>query len=311
MAGDGGTGKTTIWCAIAAAVSSGKECFMVQNMIPPEWHDGQGRKVMFFSSEDSYEYTLKRRLRKNGANLDNIVTLPISDKRFRYIKFNNDYLKKLLEDHKPDLCIFDPIQGFVPENIKMGDRNAMRSVMTPLIGFGEELGTTFLIAMHTNKQSGVWGRKRMADSSDVWDVSRSVLMVGETESKGIHYLSHEKSNLAIQGKTILYRINDEVIEFVGYTDKKDRDFIKESDFNAKKSPARDEAKEFILEFLEDGEKPVAELDETAKAMSISANALKNAKFELKADGKIKTWGLGYGANKKWLISLKDTSKTNE
>ena len=48
----------------------------------------------------------------------------------------------------------------------------------------------------------------------------------------------------------------------------------------------------------------------AKAMSISANSLKNAKAELKKDGKIKTWSLGFNP-KKYYISLITTGKTNE
>ena len=43
------------------------------------------------------------------------------------------------------MCIFDPIQAFVPPDIRMGDRNAMRSCLSPLIGYGEKYGVTFLI----------------------------------------------------------------------------------------------------------------------------------------------------------------------
>jgi len=303
MAGDGGSGKTTAWCALAAAISSGTLSFLLKGtgmedagiVFKPE-------KVMVFSSEDSLEYTLVRRLRKNGANLNNIVSIPISDERFGSIKFNSDFLKALLEEHKPALCIFDPIQAFVPSNIKMGDRNAMRSCMASLIGYGEKLGVTFLIVMHSNKQSGVWGRKRMADSSDVWDIARSVLMLGETNQKGIRYISHEKSNYGRLAATVLFSIDDEVVNWKGHTDKRDRDFVSEHDFAARVKPQRDEAKEFILDFLKDGEKEVSELDDMAKAMSISANALKNAKTDLKRDGKIKTYPVGFNP-KKFFIRL--------
>ena len=64
----------------------------------------------------------------------------------------------------------------MPPEIRMGDRNAMRNCLAPLIGYGEKYGVTFLIVEHANKQSGVWGRKRIADSADIWDISRSVIM---------------------------------------------------------------------------------------------------------------------------------------
>ena len=308
LAGDGGSGKTTVWCALAAAISSGEMPFLVDGFGIPFKDEPQ--KVMFFSAEDSYEYTLKRRLRKNGAKMENIMSIDIADERFQDVKFNSPFLEQLLEKHRPVLCIFDPIQAFVPPDIRMGDRNAMRSCLAPLIGYGEKYGTTFLIIEHANKQSGVWGRKRIADSADIWDISRSVIMAGETNEKGIRYLSHEKSNYGPTAGTVLYMIADEVVQFKSYTEKKDKDFVTEIDYNSRQAPQKEEAKEFILEFLQDGEKEVSELDETATAMSISKNALKNAKSELKKAGKIKTWSIGFSP-KKFFISLIATGETNE
>ena len=315
MAGDGGSGKTTVWCSLAADISNGRRTFL-ESFLPDGFGGGTPQKVMFFSAEDSFEYTLKRRLRKNGANLANIISIDIADERFQDIKFNSIFLERLIEKHRPALCIFDPIQAFVPPDIRMGDRNAMRSCMAPLIGHGEKYGTTFLIIEHANKQSGVWGRKRIADSADIWDISRSVIMAGETNEPGIRYLAHEKSNYGRTGSTILYAIEDEVIQFKGYTQKKDKDFVAEADYTTRLAPQRDEAKEFILDFLKDGEKEVAELDEMAAAMSISKNAMKNAKADLKKDGRTKTWSVGYGSNKKFFIRLVEGSpiaseKTNE
>lgn len=85
---------------------------------------------------------------------------------------------------------------------------------------------TFIIVVHVNKQSGVYGRKRIADSSDIWDASRSVLMLGETQEKGVRYLTQEKSNYGKLEKTALYTLNDKGIPiFKTYTDKKDRDYV--------------------------------------------------------------------------------------
>lgn len=310
LAGDGGSGKTSTWCAIVAAVSSGNRTFL-EDFLPEGFEMKTPGLVMFFSAEDSFEYILKRRLRKNGAKLENIVSIDIADDRFKDIKFNSSFLEQLIAKYKPVLCVFDPIQAFVPPNMRMGDRNVMRHCLAPLIGYGEKYGTTFLLVLHANKQSGVWGRKRMADSSDIWDISRSVIMAGETNEPGIRYLSHEKSNYGQTGSTVLYTMEDEVVKFKGYTTKKDKDFVTEVDYSTRQAPQRSEAKEFILEFLQDGEKEIAELDEMASAMSISKNAMKNAKADLKKERKIKTWSTGYGKDKKFFITLIDTEKTNE
>ena len=311
LAGDGGSGKTTVWCALAAAVSSGKKSFL-EDFLPEDLGGGKPQKVMFFSAEDSFEYTLKRRLRKNGALLKNILSIDIADERFQDIKFNSPFLEQLLEKYRPALCIFDPIQAFVPPEIRMGDRNAIRNCLAPLIGYGEKYGTTPLIIVHANKQSGVWGRKRIADSADIWDISRSVIMAGETNETGIRYLSHEKSNYGMTGNTVLYAIEDEVVCLKGYTKKKDKDFVTEVDYTTRQAPQREEAKEFILDFLKDGEKEVSELDAMAKAQSISANSLKNAKADLKKEHQIKyrTVSLGKGQGTRFYVSLIATEKNN-
>lgn len=302
LAGDGGAGKTTIWCDIAAAVSSGKRSFL-ERCIPEEFVHTEPGKVLFFSSEDSFEYTLKYRLVKSGANLKNISSISLKDDRFSEIKFNSPFLERLIEYHRPQLVIFDPIQSFVPADIQMGQRNAMRTCLNPLIGLGEKYGATFLVIVHANKQSGVYGRKRIADSADIWDISRSVLMVGDTAEQGIRYISHEKSNYGMTADSVLFSIENGVIQNKGYSSKKDRDFVSENTFVTQQQPQREEAKEFILDFLKDGEKEVAELDAMGKAQSLSTNSMKNAKAELKKDGKIKYRSMGYGSEKKFYISL--------
>ncbi|MGP1348465.1 MAG: bifunctional DNA primase/polymerase [Stomatobaculum sp.] len=306
LGGDGGVGKTTIWCGIVAAVSSGSRCFLEQDL-PADWGGATPQKTMIFSSEDSIQYTLKRRLRKAGADLNNVLTIDIADERFRCVKFNNPFLDILIEKHRPALCVFDPIQGFIPPNLKMGDRNAMRDCLSKLVGLGEKYGTTFLLVVHANKQSGVWGRKRMADSADIWDISRSVLMMGETKEKGMRYISQEKSNYGERQPTVLLTLNDEVIEVKEVTDKHDRDFVVEADFSSRQAPAREEAKELILDYLKDGEKEAAELDGYLKALNIGSGTINRAKKELKDSNKIKISRLGFGKGSKYMCGLKTTA----
>ena len=315
MAGDGGAGKTTAWCDIAGSVSSGRPCFL-ERAIPEDFAVREPGKVLFFSSEDSPEYTLKSRLIKAGANLKNIFTISLKDERFAEIKFNSDLLEQLIAYHKPDLVIFDPIQSFIPPDIQMGQRNAMRSCLNPLIGLGEKYGTTFLVIVHANKQSGVYGRKRIADSADIWDIARSVMMIGNTAEQGIRYISHEKSNYGMTSDSVLFSINDGKIETKGYTTKKDREFVSESVYNVKQAPAKEAAKEFIIETLKEGQKEASELNELAQILGISKSAMREAKSDLKKEQIIKMKAVGFGSEKKWYVSLVEcahipSEKTNK
>lgn len=310
IAGEGGVGKTSIWCSIVACITTGKQSFLVQGESIP--FENKPENVVVFSAEDSWNYVLKRRLEANGADMDRILYMGPEDERFVDLNFNSDLLKGIVETNKPDLMIYDPVQAFVPENLRMGDRNAMRKCFSPLIGFGERYKTTSIIIAHANKQSNVWGRKRIADSSDIWDSSRSVLMTGIVPDSGsIRYITHEKSNWGKLGESVLFDLEDGVPVFKSYTKKKDREFILDENRRKNAAPAAEDAKEFILSVLKEHKQmEVKELDELAAVNGISANALKNAKAELKKEGVTHTWSVGFNP-KKFLLSLKDTLKPNE
>lgn len=300
-AGDGGSGKTYIWTAIAAALSTGERVFF--EPLPEEWTKREPEKVMVFSSEDSLKYVLKERLEKAGANLENIISCPIEDPNFRKIKFDSDLLKELVDEHKPALVVFDPLQSFVPEKMEMGARNQMRQCLNPLIGLGEKYGTSFLIIVHTNKGKGVFGRKRIADSADIWDIARSVLITGITKDGVTRYLSHEKCNYSMTEETVLFQIEDALPVFKGRTKNKDAYFVREqTNTGYTYAPKRDEAQQFIFEFLTDGEKPTKELDEAAKAAGISRKTLRNAKDALTKEGSLLTRSEGFGENKTFYSS---------
>lgn len=302
LGGDGGAGKTFVWCGIAAAISSGKKVFF--DSTPDEFVTCEPQKVLFFSSEDSPEYVLKERLKKAGANLNNIFFVSLQDESFGDIKFNSSVLEDLIIQVKPSLVIFDPIQSFIPPEIQMSKRNAMRNCLNPLIGWGEKYGCTFIIVIHTNKKQGVSGRMRVADSADIWDISRSFLIVGRTQD-GKRYLSHEKSNYAEEGLTTIFTIDDSVAKFEEYSDKKDRDFVRETDLSSYQAPQRQDAESFICDFLKNGKKPTAELDEAAAAAGISKSTLNRAKTELRKRGLLGGKSEGYGQNKTFYSYLID------
>ena len=286
MCGDGGSGKTSVWCHICACLSSGEFTIFERELINAGVDKPDPVKVMFFSSEDSIEYTLKGRLVKNNVTFSNVMTIDLKDDRFYEIKFNGELLQHLIEEYKPTLVIFDPLQSFIPPDVKMGQRNEMRYCLNPLIGMGEKYKTTFLIIMHTNKQSGVYGRKRMADSADVWDIARSVIMLGETDQKPIRYITQEKCNYGPIQRSILFELMNGKLEFKAYSDKHDKEFVTEHDYNIRTKPAAESAKEFILDYLGDGEKESEDLKEACKANGISEITLNRCRGDLRKAGLI-------------------------
>lgn len=312
LAADGGIGKTSLWCHIAAALSAGKLCFL-----DPENYRRNPQQVLFLTTEDSIRQKLRKKLRLAGANLRNIMTpdfLKDESGELLKIKFGSDMLKDMVKHFNPALCIFDPAQGFVPPEINMGSRNAMRDCMAPLISLGEECKTAFLIVCHTNKRKGASGRERIADSADLWDISRSVMMAGYTEEQGTRYLSNEKNNYSQLQETLLFSIDDDGQPHKkGTTWKRDREFMQ--DYAASKTaPKKDDCKDAILTALEENglKMPSKDLEGRLKAEGYSYETMKRAKAELKAESKIKYVNEGFGGKgKAWFVEKTEFSEPND
>lgn len=299
LAADGGVGKTTIWCDLITAVSTGKAC-----LLDPPGHRREPRKVAFLSTEDSVRKKLKEKLCRAGAREENILTPDFAGDTqgvLRNLKFGSEDMARFLRFYKPALCVFDPIQGFVPPEVNMGSRNAMRDCMAPLVSLGEETGTTFLVICHTNKRKGAWGRDRVADSADLWDVSRSVLMAGYTGEEGVRYLSNEKNNYAELQQTRLFSIDEGgLIRGEGTAWKRDREYMQEAASNTA-APKREACRAWILQTLEGagGSMPVKDLEERAKAGGYSFRTLRRAKEVLRDEGQVRFFQTGNGEKKAW------------
>ena len=152
IAGEGGVGKTSIWCSLVASITTGRQSFLCGGEIP---FDAEPEDVLVLSAEDSWTYVLRARLEANNADLDRVSFISPEDERFVDLNFDGDLLKSIIETNRPGVIVFDPLQAFVPANLRMGDRNAMRKCFSPLIGYGEKYGLTSIIIAHANKQSGV------------------------------------------------------------------------------------------------------------------------------------------------------------
>lgn len=301
MAADGGIGKTTLWCNIIAALSSGQPC-----ILDSEETHRKPLKVAFLTTEDSVRKKLHKKLRMAGAIMKNIVTPDfLADKGglLRELKFGSPEMELFVRHFRPALCVFDPVQGFVPPDINMGSRNAMRDCMAPLIALGEETGTTFLVICHTNKRKGAYGRDRIADSADLWDVSRSVLMAGYTEDEGIRYLSNEKNNYAELQETLLFSIDsDGQVHIEGKSRKRDREYTQGA-IASTSTPKREDCKEWILQELDavGGDMPAKDLESKAKEAGFTYITLRRAKDELKQANEIKYFQTGGAKDKVWHI----------
>ena len=252
LGADGGTGKGIWQAQLIAYVTAGKTSGFFP--LPPQ----QTGKVLLLAGEDDPGKVLKARLLAAGADMNRVLCLTADDyfqRTGQPLTLKDEALAKFAAKAGPLLLIVDPLQSFLPAGVEMASRNQMRSILLPLKAIAAARQCAVLLVMHSNKKQGVSDRKRLADSSDIWDMARSVLMMGRSNSDGKIYLSHEKSSYSRPQQTVLLHIEDVELDgvrtaqavFDGYTDKKDADFIKEP--RVRQAQTKEDTRDAILNVL--------------------------------------------------------------
>ena len=310
LGADGGTGKGIWQAQLIAYVTAGRTSgFFPQ---PPE----KTGSVLIFSGEDDPGKVLKARLTAAGADMSRVMVVT-SDAYFARtgspLCIPDTSFAKYVGKAAPALVIIDPLQSFLPAGVEMASRNQMRSALLPLKALCAKHGCAALISMHTNKRANVSGRARLADSSDIWDIARSVLMMGRDKNSEKLYLSHEKSSYSAPARTALLHIEQAQVEgvktavavFDSRTDKKDADFVEER--RVRTAQTKEDTAQTILDILSESKTASMGSEELCaevlKQMNCSKRTFDNARAELKQAGKIKTVKLRErdGRNKNYIM----------
>lgn len=308
IGGDGGLGKTSLWCNIASAISNGTPCVLQENndVLYP-----QG-EVTYFSGEDDTARVLRDRLEQNGANLDNIKTLPMDDDAFTSLSIGGALIEGIIEARRPTLVIFDPIQQFI-KNADMSKRNDMRKIMTSLSKLGKKYGTTFILVMHTNKRDKIGSfRDKLSDSADLWDIARSVIALGRNQNNE-NFITHEKSNYGIRQNAILYHLeNGRIIRDSIETERMTYVELMGGKSKADKTDMRLQCKNVYLDLLSSEKQPIKkDLEDRLSAMGYSNNMIRQVYNDLIQEERIeatKTSG-GKGQGIRTILTLKQPEET--
>lgn len=211
LGGDGGVGKGLYIAQLVSYVTAGKTSEFFSE--PPT----STGNVVIFSAEDQLDTVLKPRLEAAGANLNKVWAVEPGS------YFEDTGEMPYLDDPKtvnrvvatrPSLVVFDPIQQFLSPKAGLNSRMKMREAATLLRAAGREHGFAVLMVVHTNKSTNTSGRKRLSGSADLWDVARSVMVMGRTKNDGKVYVSHEKASNATLAETVLFTIAEAEVQGV-------------------------------------------------------------------------------------------------
>ncbi|WP_195880881.1 AAA family ATPase [Methylomonas fluvii] len=304
LVGPPGTSKSTIACAIAAAVSQGAA------LLHPNIKCNKRGRVILVSNEDDIG-TLAIRLTAAGADLTRVSCINAKEGKngespFSLANERDQNRLRGLNYHFEDnveLIILDPfqiaIEGDHANNAKA--RQGLESVAK----FAHDLDCSILVIAHTVKNPiGKDPNARIAGAAPVREVPRSILLTGKiksgpTESRGTHVLVQVKNNLGKTDRGFEYCVSEvDIPNLTGIGDQNTtipsvkivftaerfgsaEEILQEAERPKPVKNKTDLAEEFLLTTLKNGQKPLFEIEELALLANITKGTLKLAKSNLK------------------------------
>lgn len=212
LEGDPGLGKSYITCAIAAAISTGR-------CLPGQTQCLAPQGVLMMSAEDDLGDTVRPRILALGGNLANIA---VTDNYFILDRLGLKDLEETIRETAVTIAFLDPIVSYMGGKIDMNKANEVRTLMGPLNEVARNTGTAIIAVRHLRKDSGKGGKAiyRGIGSIDFTAAARSVLQVEERD--GVKYIIHAKHNLSQEGKTLSYKIEDQVFKWGQFSEPRGR-----------------------------------------------------------------------------------------
>jgi putative DNA primase/helicase len=285
LAGDGGTGKTTLSLAMASVISKGGA-----------WPDGSAApvgNVIVWSGEDDANDTIAPRLRAAGADMERIFI--VGDVRvdggFRPFDPSVDLPVLAREADRVGrvaLVIVDPVVSVVAGD---GHKNAdVRRSLQPLVDLGTQLGCAVLGISHFSKGSTAMDPlQRVTGSIAFGAVARVVLVAGKKAGNDVRVLARAKSNIGPDADGFGYRIelSDEpfrasYVIWGGPLVGSARDLLADHQGFESAEGAGKFAEKWLADFLRDGPQPVAAIEAASERSGVSWRTLERAKSAIGA-----------------------------
>ena len=160
--GDGGTGKTTVSLAIAAALTKGEALPGGNTPVPSN--------VIIQNAEDSYAQTIRPRLEMMGADCDMIHVI---DEDEQALSLSDERIEETIVQTNAKLLLLDPIQAYFG-GANMNSANGVRPLMKKLGMVAARHNCAVLLVGHLHKKSGK-AQYAGLGSIDIFAASRSVL----------------------------------------------------------------------------------------------------------------------------------------
>lgn len=279
--GDPGEGKTTMALQIIAKLTKGEAVLPSGSDEPAleeKTMDLEPVNVIYQTAEDGLGDTIKPRLLSAGADCSRVMVIDDNDQALTMMDAR---LEEAIIQTKARLVVLDPIQGFLGAAVDMHRANEIRPLMKRVAVLAEKYHCAIILIGHMNKNSNGKSSYRGLGSIDFQAAARSVLIVGRIKDEPeIRVVCHVKSSLALEGKSIAFRLDkDTGFEWIGEYDISADDLLSGDNRGQKIH----EAKEFLKEILVSGSVAQTKVAEEAESRGIKKKTLWNAKKELEIE----------------------------
>ena len=281
--GDPGLGKSTLVCEIAA-------CLSMQRALPGQVQPVH-TTVLLLNAEDAAGCTIRPRLDAAGADTARVLTL---EDPLVSIPGCLPQIEATIQRQGVGLVVFDPLMAFLGADINSHKDQDVRRALSPLAAMAARRNVAVLLVRHLNKSLGGSAIYRGGGSIGIIGAARAGLLLGrDPDNPELRILANTKPNLAPKARALrfaLVSVGDVArIDWRGTCDLNADDLCAMPDPDASPGALAD-AKEFLCEFLSDGEKATKDVYQTAQEQKVSERTLRRAARDLGiARGKV--WAL--------------------
>jgi hypothetical protein len=285
FSGDPDQGKSLVTIDIASRLTHGAAF--------PDGAPCESGSVIFLSSEDDAEDTIRPRLDAAGADVSRVYQLQMVRVRLasgelveKEFSLDTDLLaleKVLGENPDVRLIVIDPISAYLGET-NAHNNSEVRSILTPFTAMAARCGVTVIAVNHLRKTPGP-AVHRSIDSIAFVAAARSVwAFAADPENEDRHFMVVMKGNLGKKGHGLAYSITGPIgapyLEWEPGTVALNADEVLGGpEGNEARSELRD-AMDWLRDFLSAGSVPSGQIKAAAVKAGLSWRTVRRAKDAL-------------------------------
>jgi len=279
LEGDPGLGKSLLTLDVAARLTRGRAF--------PDGGPCEVGNVVILSAEDGLADTIRPRLDAADCDVSKVVALTaVRDAggldQMPTIEMNVAEIEEAVKACGARLVVIDPLMAYLGKKVDTYRDQDVRRALSPLATMAERTRSAVVVVRHLKKSKEGGAINAGGGSIGIIGAARSGLLVAaDPEDRDRRILAPVKSNLCKLPPSLAYRVQGDesgrpFIAWLADPMSISAEQLLASGGNEEERSSREEAKDFLREFLADGPRKSPDVFRAAKAQGIAAKTLRRA-----------------------------------